>query len=281
MNYSQPVLHLFLPDGMPEGIKIIEKANWSGIGLLIPRQFFSKHKNRSELQRPGVYLLMGDMELAPKIYIGEGDPLLDRIQSHDSNKEFWDTLVAFTSKDRNLNKAAIQYLEARLYQIVKNVDRFDIVNRNIPKEPSLSDMDRAISEGYLRELLLCLPILGVSLNQGLPKKSCDEEDRFFIKSKGIEARGTQTTDGFLVFEGSQALENEQPSCPKALKALRQSLIDKGVLKRAEQNYLTFTQNYSFTSVSTPASIILGRATNGWITWKNANGKSLRELETDQ
>lgn len=277
MNYSQPVLHLFLPDGIPEGLQIIEKANWSGIGLLIPRQFFAKHKNRDDLQKPGVYLLIGDMELAPKIYVGEGDPLYDRVQSHDVNKNFWDTLIAFTSKDRNLNKATIQYLEARLYQIAKRSGRFEVMNKNTPAKPSLSDMDLANSEEYLRDLLLCLPILGVPLNKEAPKKTTNENDRLFIKTKGIVATGLQTKETFWVFKGSQAMALEQPSCPPTIKARRQSMIDQGLLQK-EQDALIFTKDCSFTSSSTPASLILGRAANGRVSWKDEQERSIKDLE---
>ncbi len=217
------------------------------------------------------------MELAPKIYIGEGDPLFDRVQSHDANKDFWDTLIAFTSKDRNLNKATIQYLEARLYQIAKRTGRFEVTNKNAPKEPSLSDMDLAISEEYLRELLLCLPILGVSFNKETSKKTINENDRLFIKTKGIVATGLQTKETFWVFKGSQALALEQPSCPPAVKTRRQSMIDQGLLKK-EQDALVFTKDCSFTSPSTPASLVLGGSANGRTTWRDGQGRSIKDLE---
>lgn len=275
------VLSLLLPDGIAEGIKIIEKSNWNGCGLSIPRSAFGKHKNRPELQKPGVYLLIGGMDIDPKIYIGEGDPLLGRLQSHDAKKEFWDILIAFTSKDRNINKAIIQFLEAQLYQIAKHTGRFRIQNGNAPQIPFLSEMDLAIAEGYLQEMLICLPILGISLSQG-SSSSTLTNDRFFIKSgKIIIASGSQMNDGFLVFQGSQASISETNSLQTGLKALRQSLLEKEILQRTEQNHLIFRKDYLFGSPSTAAGVVQGRSVNGRLAWKDANGQSIKDREDQQ
>jgi len=38
MTPAQPfALRLFVPSGMPEGMRIVEKSNWSGIGFVVPR----------------------------------------------------------------------------------------------------------------------------------------------------------------------------------------------------------------------------------------------------
>ena len=273
------VISILLPDGIPEGMKIIEKSNWNGCGLSIPRSLFGRHKNRPELQKPGVYILMGEMEIDPKIYIGEGDPLMDRLLSHDTKKDFWDVLIAFTSKDHNLNKAIIQLLEARLYQIAHRTSRFNILNGNAPQEPSLSEMDLAIAEGYLREMLICLPILGITLNESTSSLTALPDDRLFIKtSNGISASGAQTNDGFWVFEGSLASTVETPSIPTALKALRQTLYEKEILKKTELNRFIFTKDYLFGSPSTAAGVIQGRSANGRRDWKDSKGLSLNDRE---
>ncbi len=278
MNLVLPVFHLFLPDGIPEGMKIIEKANWNGIGLFIPRECFNKHKDRPELKKPGVYLLIGDVDLEPKIYIGEGDPLLNRISQHNLKKDFWDSFIAFTSKDQSLNKASIQYLEARLYQIAKCTGLFNLnENKQVPTKPNLSDMDQAIAEEYLHALMLCLPILGMPFSQTIPKQT-SEAELFFIRRENLEAKGIQIHSGFLVLKGSLALRGERPSCSQAIKIKRQSLINQGILKHTESGHLIFTQDYSSTSPSTSASIIFGGSINGRTTWKNANGSSLSDLE---
>lgn len=270
------IIHLFMADGIPEGLKIIEKSNWSGCGLSLPRVSFAKHKQRPEFQKPGVYLLIGDLEFAPKIYIGEGDPLLDRLQSHEQTKNFWDLLIVFTSKDKNLNKAAIQYVEAHLIQLAKRDGRFAIVNRNDPKEPSLSEMERAICDGYLRELLLCLPVLGVNLNREV--SSLTPSSQLFINAKNIKAFGTEHPEGFQVLKGSQAFIAEATSIPSGIKDRRAFLIERGILTKAENNTFVFSEDCLFGSPSTASSVILGRSSNGRLDWKDEKGRSLNEIE---
>lgn len=40
----------------------------------------------------------------------------------------------------------------------------------------------------------------------------------------------------------------------------------------------FTQDYSFSSPSTAAAVVLGRSANGRIEWKAADGRTLKELQ---
>jgi hypothetical protein len=77
-------VRLFLPGGDPEGVKIIEKSNWTGTGLVIPRTLFGESRSRAEFQRAGVYLLVGPDETSqlPRAYLGEGDPSGPRLDQH-------------------------------------------------------------------------------------------------------------------------------------------------------------------------------------------------------
>lgn len=92
-------VRIFLVDGDPAGIKTVEKTNWSGVGLVFPQSLFSEARKRPELQRTGVYILVGpgDSVQLPMVYIGEGDPILPRLQQHESKKDWWTHAVAFTS----------------------------------------------------------------------------------------------------------------------------------------------------------------------------------------
>lgn len=49
----------------------------------------------------------------PTFYVGEVDPARPWLEQHFVRKDFWTSLILFTSKDENLNKAHVQYLEAR------------------------------------------------------------------------------------------------------------------------------------------------------------------------
>lgn len=79
---------LFLPSGDPEGIEVIEKSNWSGLGLVIPRSLYGEERDWKPLhQGAGVYILAGNDNYSfPLLYIGEGDPVGLRLDEHFKNK---------------------------------------------------------------------------------------------------------------------------------------------------------------------------------------------------
>ena len=64
----------------------------------------------------------------PTIYVGEGDPVKSRLDSHHSNKDFWTWAIFFTAKDNSLNKAHVQYLESRLHQLAKDAKQSRLDN---------------------------------------------------------------------------------------------------------------------------------------------------------
>lgn len=88
-----------MPDGDPEGLRIIDRMNWTGQGIVIPREDWSQVKHRSEFAKAGVYILADfntDDDL-PTLYVGQGDVVQNRIDSHVQNKEFWTKAVVFVS----------------------------------------------------------------------------------------------------------------------------------------------------------------------------------------
>ena len=271
---------IFIPSGEPEGPRLIEKSNWTGSGLVFPRSHFPKIRNREELSRTGVYILFessGSGQL-PKVYVGEGDVLLQRLDSHAKSKDFWTHGVAFTSKDQNLNKAHVRYLEARLVELAAEAKRCELDNTNIPQKPPLSDADKADAELYLADMLLCLPVIGVSFFErprGLTRKERDLN--LILKAKGIQARGYEATGGFVVRADSQAVKNEVASIHTYLSDLRKTLLNQGIFEDKGTVY-RLVQDYFFTSPSTAAGTLLGATSNGRTSWKNTDGRSLKEIQ---
>ena len=272
------LIKIFVPGGDPDGLRTIEKSNWSGSGLVFPRSLLAEAKKRKELSRTGVYLLIGPPEESglPLVYIGEGDPIRPRLDQHAAKKDFWTTCIAFTSKDENLNKAHVQYLESRLVAVAAEGKRCTLDNGNLPQLPSLSEADAAEAEGFLAELLLCLPLLGVRL-QSDDATGLKPRVVLRISAKGIDATGAETTQGFLVRAGSRAADTEVPSCPVPIKELRLALVKNGVLA-PEAGWFRFTQDYVFSSPSSAACVVLGRSANGRTEWKTKDGKSLKALQ---
>jgi hypothetical protein len=144
-------IKIFLPNGDPDGLRTIEKSNWSGCGIAPPRSLFGEARQRKELARTGATVLVGPPEESglPRIYVGEGDPIRPRLEKAASDRDFWTSCIAFTSKDENLEKAHVQQLEARLVALAAQAKRCTLDNGNVPQLPSLSESDAADAERFL------------------------------------------------------------------------------------------------------------------------------------
>ncbi|NOT32735.1 MAG: GIY-YIG nuclease family protein [Candidatus Eisenbacteria bacterium] len=270
-------LRIFLPSGDPAGLRIVEKTNWTGHGLVVPRALFSEAKARAELDRAGVYLLVGESERGPmsRLYIGEGDPVRPRLESHARAKDFWTHAVVFTSKGDPLNKAQVQMLEARLVQLADKAKRCELENGNTPQPPSMSEAEVAEVEAFLDDVRLCLPAIGYTqIEVGAPKVA--KAQRLFLKGRGIQAEGAETASGFVVFADSGATSDVAPSCPASLIELRDELLRNGALQARGEKWVLST-DYVFSSPSTAAGVLLGCSWNGLDAWMTTDGRTLKEL----
>ena len=274
-------VRIFVPSGEPEGPRVIEKSNWTGQGLVFPRPLFKESRAREELKRTGVYVLWGSDTSGPfpRAYIGEADVLLPRLDSHAKNKDFWTHALVFTSKDQNLNKAYVKYLEARLVELAAKIKRCQLDNGNIPLEPTLSEADRADAESYLTDMLLCLPLMGVRFFEK-PKAPKRKTQDLILDAKGIQARAFEDASGFVVRSGSRAVKKEVPSIHPYLSQQRTELLKQGILEDAGTN-LRLSQDYTFPSPSSASGVLLGRTSNGRREWKHPDGRSLKELQDSQ
>lgn len=271
-------VRIFIPSGEPEALRIVEKSNWTGQGLMFPRSLFTEVKTRAELKRAGVYILWGPGESGqlPRVYVGEGDGVLSRLEQHAKNKDFWTHAIVFTSKDQNLNKAHVQYLESRLVDLAVRAKRCEIDNGNVPQLPALSEADTADADGFLADMLLCLPVLGINIFERA-KISQSRSSDLILKGRGIEARGIDTPEGFVVRAGSTAAKEETSAIHPFNAALRKALLKAGVMVDENKVY-RISQDYTFNSPSSAAGVLLARPANGRTEWKDAKGRTLKQLQ---
>lgn len=274
-------LKIFFADGHAEGLRIVEKSNWIGKALACSRSQFPSVKTRPEFQKPGVYIIFGEDHegFQLKLYIGEGDPTLQRIESHLRGKEFWDHLILFTSKDENLNKAHIQYLESRLVSLAQSAKRCKIENGNNPAPPALSESDLADMDNFLENMILVYGALGLSVFETpkSQKKETAKSQQLLLKSNGADARGYDSVEGFVVLKGAKAVGKEVASIPQPIHLARKQMLEDGLLVQNGPMY-ELTQDYTFSSPSKAAAIFLGRSANGRVEWKDSSGKTINEIE---
>jgi hypothetical protein len=286
-------LRIFVADGDPDGLRVVERSNWIGKALMFPRALLPQVKQRPELGQAGVYLLLGPREdgAGEMLYIGEGDPIRPRLESHYAQKDFWTRAVCFVATPGQLNKAHVQFLESNLVRLAKAAKRLPLDNANHPAEPSLSEADRADMLVFLDNVLGMLPVLGVGafeLASAPPKPVVDlvappaptQTTRVFTcRGKGVLATGFEATQGFVVQAGSQAVVETVPSIqtfPGSTR-LRQDLIANGVLV-SDGSVFRFSQDYIFSSPSSASDLVLGSVTNGRTSWKDASGRTLKEVQ---
>jgi hypothetical protein len=283
MNVMKPFsLRIFVADGDPDGLRLVERSNWVGKAVMFPRALLPKVKLRDELSQTGVYLLLGPRENGEgeALYIGEGDPVRPRLESHYAQKDFWNRAVCFVAAPGQLNKAHVQFLESQLIHLAKAAKRLPLDNANHPAEPSLSEADRADMQVFLENMLGMLPVLGIHAFEQAAALPSAAVTVLACKGKGVVATGFEATQGFVVKAGSQAVGKAVPSMQQHVRSmfdLREELIQNGVLQSDGDRY-RFAQDYVFSSPSTAAAVVLGRSANGRIEWKDAAGRALKEIQ---
>ncbi len=281
---------LFLMDGEPEGRITAELSNWTGKAYKIPRTMLKECGDREELKRPAVYVLFGKPDTSddkPLAYIGETEDPLSRLKQH-LEKEFWNEAIVFISKDGNLNKAHIKYMELKLFTVASDINRYILENSSKPAVSSVSEADEAELEEFIDNICVLTSTLGYKIFEPLQvvdseTGKVDESSLLYInaaegdENRAVHATGRSTAEGFVVLRGSKVakeISNSMGNWAKGYVKLRNSLVEKNAI---DESWI-FTEDTLFNSPSAAACVVMGRNANGLSEWKNLDGVSLKELE---
>jgi hypothetical protein len=255
--------------------------NWTGFAIAAPRTELDDLLQRDELDRSGIYILSGTDPLSgsPRAYIGEAEVIRERLKQHKT-KEFWISAIVFVSKDENLTKAHVRFLESRLLADAGQVGRFTL-EQNQAGGSKLPESDRADMEVFFSHIRQLLPVLGsdILIPVAQPAAKLQSGGVLFCHRKGAEGRGHRTPDGFVVLKGSTAVLQERESAKSwpATIAIRKQLIADGTLIQKDAFY-EFTRDVQFSSPSAAAAVIEGGSANGLIAWRTKDGTNLKELD---
>lgn len=292
-------IRIYLKDGSVTGIKFAEVVNQTIQAFSCPRTKISdlNYSFTEQINTQGVYFLIGfeDEILKQVIYIGEAENVWERLKNHDSKKDFWNEVIVFTSKDDNLTKSHIKYLESRIVQIANQTKRYDLKNGNNPSLSSLPLPDKDAMEEFLLNIRSLSGILGHKFLEDpmgvrfiqdekmqkthVNNNSADiltDNMELFLDASGITASAIQTNEGLVVLRNSLVSEKHNNSYGYA--NLRNSLLKEGVIKEDSDGKLFFDRNYLFNSASAAAGVVLGYSANGRQIWKDRLGKSIKEIE---
>ena len=286
MTKNGRAVKTYLVDGTSNGVLITDMMTWTGIITIVPRSSLVSLSRRKEVKRGGIYFLIGENPNDPLeelVYIGESNNVLERLSVHnrEPKKGFWQRTVIVTSKDENLTKAHILYLEKRLIQIALDAQRVKLLNNTNSNSTSLPEADIMEMESFVSQVKMLLPVFGYSFLSTLHSSGQQRHDGVFNAESpifimvygGIEASAQEQGSEFFVLKGSRVRKQNTKSLTETYIQMRSHLLKEGKLEDSEdEKYWIVTQNIPFTSVSAAANVIAGSLLNGRIVWKEKESK---------
>lgn len=289
-------IQLFLMDGEASGRIKCTLANWTGVAFKIPRTELDKCKDRDDLKQSGVYFLFVTSDETGKgvVYIGQagarknGEGILNRLQEHKRNpeKDYWTEAIVFTTSNNSLGATEISYLENRFCNMALAANRYEVRNGNDPTPGNITEEKESEMEEFIDYAKVIMGTLGHKLFEPLGKPIVNVSESNIndavqgavglhlarnIKKVGrIEADGVQTTEGFVVLQGSHIASVDDNTIPAVIKERRKkaNIDENGILQ----------EDMLFTSPSYAAMFVIGKSANGLTSWKTSNGKTLKSLE---
>ncbi len=287
-------INMFLMDGIPTGRIKVTLANWTGITYLIPRTELDRCRNLDVLTQSGVYLLFGTDEQIDEdlVYIGQagvrknGEGLRDRLMEHKRNPEesYWTEAVVFTTLNNSFGPTEISYLENRFCNIAKEANRYIVRNANEPSPGHITEEKESELEDFLDYAKIAIgtlghkvfePLIQTASTAPLPEGSATETDaHFVIQRSGANANGVLTSEGFVVLAESIVRKELSPSASDSIR------ISREINKENIDDSGKVIKNILFRTPSGASAFVLGSPTNGRIEWKTADGKTLKNVETN-
>ncbi len=277
-------IRIYLVDGDASGLLTAEVMNWSGKMLVSPRSKLADLAKREEVSRTGIYVLAGpdpENPMGEVVYIGEGDNVFRRLAQHDKDvkKEFWTRCIAVISKDLNLTKAHVRYLESRLISKGYAAGRVTVQNGTAPPLPPMPEADIADMEGFLKHIELMFPVLGFSFLKPKPTVTSPSSTEtigdsssptFEFTSGDAKATAREINGEFVVLKGSTATLQPRSSWT-SYRNLRQQLVnDKKLVEIPDKGLLLFAEDVYLTSPSAGAAIVAAGNTSGRVAWKTTD-----------
>lgn len=266
----------YLIDGDPKGTQYAFISNKICQMFVVPRSNLAYLNEQEKLQKPAFYILIGEDEATkPQAYIGETENFKERVKDHDSKKTFWQKALIFVSKDADMTKADVQYLEHKAIAEAKQTNAFVLnENKQIPKAPNLPEYQRDAIDEFFEDVKFLTSFIGCNIFE-LTKFHA--EHLFYTKGRGCDAKGIYGSNGFTVLKGSVIAKTSVPSLKWDKK--RTNIMHE--YADFSEDELVMTSDKTFASPSTASSFCLGRPSNGWADWKDKDGNTLDSVYRKQ
>lgn len=280
---SRPqTIQIFLPAGDPRGMRVAEITTRIVRVIEIPRSQLSEFLKMPEAQQVGVYFLMGESLEAglPRAYIGQSGGVGDRLVDHNRKKDFWNRAFVVISLTNSMTQTHALFLEWFAIAEATKAGRFSLENGNTGARPHTPAPLEADCHEIHETAATLLATLGQPIFEPLTNAPTvqGEKELFYCKGSGSDGVGEYTAEGFVVHKGSRGrLANVASLQGRSAERFREKLLESSVMV-ADGSDVVFTRDYLFSSPSMAAVALQGRHANGWLTWKDACGRTLDELK---
>lgn len=267
-------LEIIYYNGQPDGIRSIRKHLSTMTTYVIPRPLFTEAKKITGINRPGIYYLINESDdnKIAKIYIGQTRNGVIRLDDHNRSKDFWNKAIMFLADSKTFTLDMISGLEE--YAIVKahEAKRYAVENSVKPKY-EIDEYDLPLIEEVYEEIQFIMATQGYKMDNA--KSKLNEASVFHTTRNGIKAYGVYDGDKFLVIEDSQINMLKEVPFAKLANQRNEALKNGDIVM--ENGIYILKKSMEFSTPSGAACFVLGGSQNGWVEWKNADGKTLDEI----
>lgn len=261
-------------NGQPDGIRSIRRYLSTMTTYVIPRPLLTEAKKITGINRPGIYYLISenDENKIAQIYVGQTRNGVNRLDSHNQSKDFWNKAIMFLADSKTFSLDMISGLEAYAIKKATESRRYKVENAVNPKF-EIDEYDLPLIEEVYEEIKFIMATQGYKLENS--KTSLNEGRILHTTRNGIEAYGVYDGEKFEVLEGSE-VDMSRKCHSDNVEKQRQTAIQNGNISLVDGKH-RLNVSVSFTSPSSASMFVLGGSTNGWVEWKNKDGKTLDEL----
>ena len=267
-------LEMIYHNGQPDGIRSIRRHLSTMTTYVIPRPLLAEAKKITGINRPGIYYLINenDENKIAQIYIGQTRNGVVRLDDHNRSKDFWNKAIMFLADSKTFSLDMISGLEE--YAIIKahESNRYKVENSVKPKY-EIDEYDLPSIEEVYEEIQFIMATQGYKLDNA--RASLNESSVFHTTRNGIKAYGVYDGDKFQVLEGSQ-IDISKIIPFNKLQTQRDEALKNGDIVFENGIYI-LKKSMEFSSPSAASCFVLGGNTNGWLEWKNQDGKTLDEI----
>lgn len=267
-------LEMIYHNGQPDGIRSIRRNLSTMTTYVIPRPLLSEAKNISGINRPGIYYLINedDENKIVQLYIGQTRNGIARLDDHNRSKDFWNKAIMFLAESKTFTLDMISGLEKFAIIKAQESKRYKVENNVVPKY-EIDEYDLVAVEEIYDEIQFIMATQGYKMNDA--KNTLNEVDILHTTRNGITAFGIYDGEKFEVLDGSQVNIDKPVHLPRYNRQ-REELISQQSIVNVNGKYI-LKVTLDFKTPSGASDFVLGGSTNGWIEWKNKDGKTLDEL----